>query len=267
MREDSVFGSTLDASTKAFATQRNEAVNNMAQSIGFKTASVNGFQTDNRTKQDRLIYRTMSFDLLARIQQRLGAVKLSESGACRKAGLSPDAIRNFRRDLGNGKSRSMNAATLEALAPILKTTVHWLLTGDGSEEPAHDVTVTMVPKISWVSAGKLTSMESIDTLEHSPRVPVADLGPGDWILLDVDGDSMDRISPPGSQIAVNRRDNRLVANACYVIATEDGEATYKRYRPAPERFEPVSTNPIHEAIFPEGPVTIVGRVKRSMIDM
>lgn len=239
----------------------------MAPTIGFKTASVNGFQTDNRTKRDRLIYRTMSQDLLIRIQQRLTAVGLSESAACRKAGLSPDAIRNFRRDLANGKSRSMNAATLEALAPVLKTTVNWLLTGEGSEEPAHNVAVTMVPKISWVSAGHLASVDAVDTLEHAPRVPVADLGPGDWILLDVDGDSMNRISPPGSMIAVNRRDRRLVANACYVITTEEGEATYKRYRPAPDRFEPVSTNPIHEAIFPEGPVTIVGRVKRSMIDM
>lgn len=161
----------------------------------------------------------------------------------------------------------MNAATLEALAPILKTSVNWLLTGEGSEESTHDVSVTMVPKISWVSAGNLTSVEGVDTLDHAPRIPIADLGPGDWILLDVDGDSMDRISPPGSMIAVNRRDKRLVANACYVIAIESGAATYKRYRPSPERFEPVSTNPIHEAIFPEGPVTIVGRVKRSMIDM
>lgn len=209
----------------------------------------------------------MSHSLLARINERLKVVGLSESGACVKAGLSPDAIRNFRRDLARGKDRTMNAATLEALAPILRTTVSWLLTGEGSEEPTHTVAVTMVPKISWVSAGHLTSVEGVDTLEHAPRLPVADLGPGDWILLDVDGDSMDRISPPGSLIAVNRRDKRLVANACYVIATESGAATYKRYRPSPERFEPVSTNPIHEAIFPEGPVTIVGRVKRSMIDM
>lgn len=211
----------------------------------------------------------MSRDLFARIMKRLAAddVKLSASAASRKATGSPDTIRNLARDIQAGKERSMNAATLEALAPVLKTSVNWLLTGEGSEEATQDVSVTLVPKISWVSAGSLTSIEGVDTLEHAPRIPVADLGPGDWILLDVDGDSMDRISPPGSTIAVNRRDKRLVANACYVIAIESGAATYKRYRPAPDRFEPVSTNPVHEAIFPEGPVTIVGRVKRSMIDM
>lgn len=209
----------------------------------------------------------MSLDLLSRIQKRLTAKGLSESGASIAAGLSRDTIRNLRRDLDRGKQRTMNGTTIEALAQVLDTTAQWLLTGDGTEEPTYSGSVTMVPKISWVSAGQLAAADGIDTLDHAPRIAVADLGPGDWILLDVEGDSMDRISPPGSTIAVNRSDNRLVANACYVIATENGEATYKRFRPAPDRFEPVSTNPAHDPIFPEGPVRIIGRVKRSMIDM
>lgn len=96
----------------------------------------------------------------------------------------------------------------------------------------------------------------------------ADLDPkGQWIALRVDGDSMDRISPPGSLIFVNLADRRLVTNACYIITNADGEATYKRFRASPPRFEPVSTNPAHEPIFPDGEPVVLGRVRRSIIDM
>lgn len=78
---------------------------------------------------------------------------------------------------------------------------------------------------------------------------------------------MDRISPPGSTIFVDRADKRLVMNSCYVIALEGGEATYKRYRPNPDRFEPVSVNPEHEPIYPEGQVHIIGRVRKTTLPM
>jgi phage repressor protein C with HTH and peptisase S24 domain len=100
-------------------------------------------------------------------------------------------------------------------------------------------------------------------------IEAADLPPGDWIALEVKGDSMDRISPPESVIFVNRSERRLVPNACYIIQDGEGGATYKRYRQSPVRFEPVSTNSAHEAIYPDGdnmPI-IFGRVYRSMINM
>lgn len=78
---------------------------------------------------------------------------------------------------------------------------------------------------------------------------------------------MDRISPPGSVIFINTKDKRLIANALYVIADEEGNATYKRYRPGPPpRFEPVSTNSNLEPIFPENEPAIIGRVRRTMLD-
>lgn len=125
--------------------------------------------------------------------------------------------------------------------------------------------LTSVPLLGWVSAGDLARDDIAD--EALGSLEVAGLGVGDWLALRVKGDSMDRISPPDSIIIVNRKDQRLVANACYVIADESGEATYKRYRPSPSRFEPVSTNPVHEPIFPDREPTIVGRVKLSMLEM
>lgn len=125
-----------------------------------------------------------------------------------------------------------------------------------------------VPLISWVSAGELAVAETVYSLADAPRVTGSDLDPlGDWIALDVEGDSMDRISPPGSRIFVNRRNKRLVTNACYVITADDGGATYKRYRAGPERWEPVSTNPVHETLYPptEGGPIILGRVMQTRL--
>jgi len=122
-----------------------------------------------------------------------------------------------------------------------------------------------VPLLSWISAGQMMREDVSD--EALGRIRVTDLPPGDWIALEVRGDSMDRVSPPESKIFVDRRDKHLTPNALYVIADEDGNATYKRYRPGPPmRFEPVSTNPANEAIFPEHEPLIVGRVKRSVLD-
>jgi SOS-response transcriptional repressor LexA len=139
----------------------------------------------------------------------------------------------------------------------------WLLTGEGEGGVG-------VPLISWVSAGRLVTGDTVEDLASVPRVQASDLPKGDWFALRVDGDSMDRISPPESIIFVNRRDKRLIPNACYVIADADGGATYKRYRPGPpRRFEPVSVNPSHDPIFLDDdhvPV-ILGRVRRTVLDM
>lgn len=133
--------------------------------------------------------------------------------------------------------------------------------------PLHDMPSTLaveVPHLSWISAGAMArddvSDEAIGTIE------VAGLPPGDWFALTVRGSSMDRISPPDSVIFVNRKDKQLVANACYIIDDGEGNATYKRYRPNPMRFEPVSTEE-HTTLFPDNEPTIVGRVGLSMIRM
>lgn len=140
----------------------------------------------------------------------------------------------------------------------------WLLF-NGAKDLAPIFGPTDVPLLSTISAGAMMRDDLVD--EAIRTITLTDLPPGDWFALKVEGDSMDRISPPESIILVNRKDKRLVTNACYVIADVHGNATYKRYRPNPDRFEPVSTNPAHEPIFPDNDVPVVGRVKRTMLDM
>ncbi|BCJ90320.1 hypothetical protein IZ6_10550 [Terrihabitans soli] len=127
------------------------------------------------------------------------------------------------------------------------------------------------PLISWVSAGGLKTPSVVLEANEAKMVYAHDLDPkGDWIALQVEGDSMDRISPPESVIFVNRKDRRLVPNACYVIAdAEGGQASYKRFRPNPDRWEPVSTNPDHQPVIVKKgrePV-IVGRVRKTLLSM
>jgi len=207
----------------------------------------------------------LTIELDKRIADRLRELGKSARGVSLEAGGSPDLIRNIMR----GKSTAPRGPNLTRLADALGVTAEWLMTGDGEvvlSQPIQMGKKLKVPLISWVSAGRMAfpdvSDETIGTVEETGLKD-----DGDWIALRVVGDSMDRISPPDSIIFVDRSDKVLVPNACYVISNGDGEATYKRFRSNPMRFEPVSTNPAHEPIYPTREPLIVGRVKKSIIDM
>lgn len=157
---------------------------------------------------------------------------------------------------------------------MLKTTATWLLEETGPEEASEaaiaQTAFLPAPLVSWVSAGALLKPDA--PIPDGDELPIAyapDLDPtGDWIALRVDGDSMNRISPHDSIIFVNRRDRRLVPNACYVIGDGEGGATYKRYRP-PNTWEPVSTNPTHKPfeLAPGQEPDIIGRVRKTILAM
>lgn len=200
--------------------------------------------------------------ILERIDQRLSALNMSAGAASLKAGLSRDAIRNIQRAVEAGRE-GVSTTTLLSLAPVLETSAAWLLDGSGESSRIR------VPLISWVSAGQFAQSEAVMETDDFPTIEIAGLPDGDWSALEVIGDSMDRISPPGSTIVVNRRNKRLTHNACYVASDGEGGATYKRFRQSPARLEPVSTNPIHEPIFlPDNySPNVFGRVCRSFIDM
>lgn len=129
--------------------------------------------------------------------------------------------------------------------------------------------VVRAPVISWVSASKLVVPDAVLDEDDAPTAYAMGLDQrGDWIALRVDGTSMDRISPPDSIIFVNRKDRMLVPNACYVVTTEDGEASYKRYRPNPDRWEPVSTLE-HPTLYADQGLSlkIIGRVRMTTLLM
>jgi SOS-response transcriptional repressor LexA len=126
-----------------------------------------------------------------------------------------------------------------------------------------------IPLVDWVSAGKLAEPGSQMPTNDVPLLAFADLGRGDFIALRVQGDSMDRISPDGSTVVINRDDKTLVAGKPYVFSLR-GETTYKLWQPdTPPYLQPYSTNPMHKLIFVprKRDFAVVGRVKRTSLDL
>lgn len=127
------------------------------------------------------------------------------------------------------------------------------------------VGLNRVPVLSIVRAGKM-SLDEIRDAEIGTIIATG-LPKGDWAAFKVDGNSMNKISPPDSIIFVNRRDKKLAPNGLYVVTDHEGKASYKRFRPDPPRFVPVSTMDDEETIYPNENTTVYGRVRRTMLDM
>lgn len=124
-----------------------------------------------------------------------------------------------------------------------------------------------VPLLSMVGAGNLRHQPAVSQHDVIGHIKAGDLPKGDWIALQVDGNSMDRIAPPGSIILVDRSDTVLRDGKYYVFSLRNGEATFKRWMRDPPRLQPYSTDPDQMSI----PVDmedlfVFGRVRRVIID-
>lgn len=139
-------------------------------------------------------------DVLARIEERLKVVGLSAAAASRQAGLSIDAIRNIRRKVEAGEEAGVSSKTLEALAPVLQTTVAHLSDGaDPQTANAYPSDAQLVPAVvaGRVAAGLFFEVDEFDQSERErvwvpadPRFPNARV-----VLFDVDGTSMNDLRP------------------------------------------------------------------------
>jgi SOS-response transcriptional repressor LexA len=159
---------------------------------------------------------------------------------------------------------------LREIAATLRTTEQWLLWKEGPENaPQQPPDVAQIPLLSWVSAGRLTDAESQIPVEDVPLLAFADLGRGEFFALKVQGDSMDRISPDGSTIVVNRADRQLVPDKPYVFWHRSEGATFKLWQPEPARLEPHSWNAANKPIFikRKSDFEVIGRVRRSVLDL
>jgi SOS-response transcriptional repressor LexA len=204
-------------------------------------------------------------DLVRRVNVRLEKLGVTHTQVSRNATGSTETIRNWMRAATAGKKVGVAQRTLEAVARELRTNALWLSEEIGPEEGAPaELFATEAPLVSWVSAGQLSTDEAVDEALGTAK---AVLPTGDWIALRVDGESMDRISPPGSIIFVDRHDKRLVNGGFYVIDDGEGGSTYKRFRAGPMRFEPVSKNKDLPTLYPDNEPTIVGRVKLTTLDL
>lgn len=132
----------------------------------------------------------------------------------------------------------------------------------------HLAAMAKVPLISWVSAGRLIEANVV-AIRDAKILTFSGLGGGEFFALGVQGDSMDRVSPEGSIIVVNRRDRDLVDGKPYIFILQ-GDTTYKIWRSKPvKRLEPYSTNPSNEPHYVQRQrdFEVVGRVKRTVLDL
>ncbi len=92
------------------------------------------------------------------------------------AGLSPDAIRNIKRASKSGDKRlGVSTHTLSALAPVLRTTVGWLLSEDGLEETP--------PSDSQLAAPTPPRRRRGDVIQAKVAVPAPEAMPRDLPVI------------------------------------------------------------------------------------
>lgn len=198
---------------------------------------------------------------LARIRKEKG---FSQSRLAQAASVSQQLLSRLE------SGTDLTTKKLPEIARALGVSVFDLDEKYAPEKEPTAASVSRIPLLDTVTAGKLRAPSSQIPVEDVPLLAFADLGRGEFFALTVQGDSMDRISPDGAVIVVNQADRTLVSGKAYVIS-QRGEATFKLWRPDPPRFSPHSTNPVHEPIFvkskAEAEKMVVGRVKRSVLDL
>jgi len=196
--------------------------------------------------------------IVRRLAERLAELKMTENEASSRAGLE----RTFLSQLRRNPHRWPRVDNLQRICDALGLRMYWVTTGLGPrliEEKDFAADVANVPMVSWhvplvssVAATAFSETGAIDSSAEMRRVLAPGLPRGDYIALEV----------------VDRADKALHPRAFYVFATPDeDEATFKRWMTRPDRLEPYSTNPAYETIFLEGPPTVIGRVRKVMLDL
>lgn len=100
----------------------------------------------------------------------------------------------------------------------------------------------VVPVIGVAGAGRWR--EAVETPQGHMPVPSRLAARGTFAIA-VSGDSMDLVIEDGGLILVDPGQKELAPGGVYLIANSAGDATVKRYRRDPARFEPCSTNPAY----------------------
>lgn len=174
-----------------------------------------------------------------------------------RANLNGNAPFGFKAAQDYARAFGVRAEWLyEGVEPMRPTFV------DDSQQP------TVIPVISWVTAGELTTLPDAAMQQSDETLTMWDLPNGEWCATTVRGDSMDRLSPEGSRIIFNIADKLLLRGRPYLFSRH-GEATFKLWEPEPiQHLAPYSTNPAHKPIFLTGDDEweVIGRVRRSIFD-
>jgi SOS-response transcriptional repressor LexA len=138
--------------------------------------------------------------------------------------------------------------------PAATATARLLENGADDSVPDYGV----VPVIGIAGAGRWREAVEVP-LGHMP-VP-GRLSGRSVFGIEVSGDSMDLLIDDGGLILVDAGQKELAPGGVYLIANSGGEATVKRYRRDPARFEPCSSTPAHRPfLISDDDFSVLGKV-------
>lgn len=212
--------------------------------------------------------------LIARIEERLTATKLSANAASEQAGLERTYIRNIM----NGKSRGPRGENAVRLAGVLGCSVEWLL-GGGSAPAADDLMLTdaKVPlpsemprdlPVLGTAAGARSETEGAVVMGGGPveflRRPAVLQGVQDAYVVYIVNDSMEPAFPHGEAACVHpHRPVKPGDNVVIQVRDENGD-TYAYVKTLVRRtsLEVVCKqhNPAREIIFPRDSVVSLHKI-------
>lgn len=146
----------------------------------------------------------------------------------------------------------------EKYARKFKVSQSWLLTGEDGGSQQNTAQIGMVPVVGKVSAGVPLNVETVEQewleMHDKPTVPSASQYPPEWqYSFEVEGDSLNKIAPPGSiLVCLDIAASGYAAQEGDLVIVEhtmfDGQAierTAKRIRRTSSGYDlwPESTNP------------------------
>lgn len=144
-------------------------------------------------------------------------------------------------------ARGIAEQEIDALAGIVTNS---LTIGQG--------TSVYAPVILWSRAAVLGTMIDKQALDGIEKIPVH-YTKTTVFALTVAMDDMNLVAPEGAVIIVDYTDIEPLSGKYYVIR-HAGKAIFRRFRADPPRWEPYSSNPNHETVFPDATTQIIGRV-------
>lgn len=201
---------------------------------------------------------------LQKAREEAGFKTATDAARAHKGLLGKDLL--ISNENGN---RPISRKAAEKYAQAFNVKAGWILYGETANEDRADIDV---PLLSMVSASNLRDQPGVSEHDIIRHIKIGELPRGDWIALQVEGDSMNRVAPDGAIILVDRSDSRLLDGRLYIFAIDGGAATFKMWRRAgdghPNRISPYSTNPDHMAIPADrDDLYVFGRVKRIIQDV
>lgn len=202
-------------------------------------------------------------DLEANDPSARDAARLMVEEMLTKTGWSPSRLAKeakvahttVTRLLDNASQHAPNINTLLKLAHAAGSNIARLTELGAS----NSLGTERVPVISWVQAGAMAESTDPYPPGHADEYVYVTYESNNMISLRVSGTSINQIAQDGAHLIVDLNDRELVDRKLYVFRQND-ETTVKIYRPDPPRLVPASTEAIHETIFPEGEIEVVGRV-------